>query len=121
EDERVRRGRLKSGMTTTLAALNELIPQISTGKALNEAHLEALRSSDFVARFNTAARTRAALSGKAGVSAALWVYPEVKLHEIVLFKAASTDADSHVRELTEERVHFPIPVTLHVIGARTTR
>ncbi|MGH7712808.1 MAG: hypothetical protein ACREOG_16075 [Gemmatimonadaceae bacterium] len=121
EKERVRHGRLKSGMTTTLAALNDLIPQISTGKGLNEAQLSALRSSDFVARFNTAARTRAALSGKAGVSAALWVYPEVKLHQVVLFKAASTDADSHVRELTEERVHFPIPVTLHVIGARTTQ
>ena len=121
EDERVRHGRLKSGMTTTLAALNELVPQISTGKGLNEAQLSALRSSDFVARFNTAARARAALSGKAGVSAALWVYPEVKLHQVVLFKAASTDADSHVRELTEERVPFPIPVTLHVIGARTTR
>ncbi len=121
EKERVRQGRLKSGMTTTLAALNELVPQISTGKPLNEAQLGALRSSDFVARFNAAARTRAALSGKDGVSAALWVYPEVKLHQVVLFKAASTDADSHVRELIEERVHFPIPVTLHVIGARTTR
>ena len=121
EKERVRHGRLRSGMTTTLAALNDLIPQISTGKGLNEPQLAALRSSDFVARFNTAARTRAALSGKAGVSAALWVYPEVKLHQIVLFKAASTDADSHVRELTEERVYFPIPVTLHVIGARTTQ
>ena len=45
----------------------------------------------------------------------------MKLHDVVLFKAASTDADSHVRELTEEHVHFPIPVTLHVIGARTTK
>jgi hypothetical protein len=40
---------------------------------------------------------------------------------VVLYKAASTDADSHVRELVEERVRFPIPVSLHVIGARTTR
>jgi hypothetical protein len=87
----------------------------------HEPQLSALGSSDFVGRFNTAARFHAALAGKAGVSAALWVYPEVKLHEIVLFKAASTDADSHVRELTEERVRFPIPVSIHVIGARTTR
>jgi hypothetical protein len=108
-------------MTTSLGALNALIPQISTGKPLSESQLTALRSSDFISRFNTAARFSAALSGRAGVSAAVWIYPEVKLHEVVLFKAASIDADSHVRELTEERVHFPIPVTLHVIGARTTR
>lgn len=119
--EKVKRGKLKAGMTTSLAALNALIPQISTGKPLPEAQIAALRSSDFVSRFNTAARFQAAVSGKPGVTAALWVYPEVSLHEVVLYKAASTDADSHVRELVEERVRFPIPVSLHVIGARTAR
>lgn len=119
-DGHAKRGRLKSGMTTSVGALNALIPLVSNGKPLPEAQLSALSSSDFVSRFNTAARFRAALSGKPGISGALWIYPEVKLHEVVLFKAASTDADSHVRELTEERVRFPIPVSIHVIGARTT-
>jgi hypothetical protein len=118
-DSHAKKGRLKSGMTTSVGA-STLIPLVSNGKPLPEAHLSALSSSDFVARFNTAARFRAALSGKPGVTGALWVYPEVKLHEVVLFKAASTDADSHVRELTEERVRFPIPVSVHVIGARST-
>ncbi len=118
---RVRRGRLSSGMSTSLAALNALIPQISTGKPLDEPQLKALGGSDFVSRFNTAARFNAGLSGKKGVSAALWVYPEMKMHEVVLLKAASTDADSHVRELVEERVFFPIPVSIHVIGARSTQ
>jgi hypothetical protein len=119
--DKVRKGRLRSGMTTSLGALNALIPLISNGTTLNEAKLAALRSSDFVSRFNVAARFHAPFSGKTGVSAALWVYPEVKLQQVVLFKAASTDADAHVRELTEERVPFPMPVTIHVIGARTTR
>ncbi len=121
DKEKVRKGRLRSGMNTSLGALNALIPLVSNGKPLNEAQLGALGSSDFVARFNSAARFNATLSGKAGLSAAIWIYPEVKLQQVVLFKAASTDADSHVRELTEERVPFPIPVTLHVIGARTTK
>lgn len=119
-ESQVRKGRLKSGFTCSLGSLNALVPQISNGKPLTESQLSALSSSDFVSRFNTAARFSAALSGKAGVSAAIWIYPEVKLHEVVLFKAASTDADSHVRELTEEKVRFPIPVSIHVIGARTT-
>jgi hypothetical protein len=121
EGEKVRKGRFRTGMTTSLGALNALLPLVSTGAPLAEAQLQALRSSDFVGRFNTAARFNASLQGKPGISGAVWVYPEVKLHEVVLFKAASTDADSHVRELTEERVHFPIPVTLHVIGARSTK
>ena len=116
-----KKGRLRSGMNTSLGALNALIPNISTGKPLPESQLAALASSDFVGRFNTAARFSATMSGKPGVSAALWIYPEMKLHEVVLLKAASTDADSHVRDLTEERVRFPIPVSLHLIGARTTR
>ncbi len=120
-DGHAKRGRIRSGMTTSLGALNALIPQISTGKALSEAQLGALASSDFVSRFNSAARFSARLAGKAGVSAALWIYPEVKLHQLVLFKAASTDADSHVRELVEERLHFPIPISVHVIGARSTQ
>ena len=119
--DRVRKGRLRSGMTTSLGALNALLPLISNGAPLPEAQLGALRSSDFVSRFNVAARFHAPLSGKAGVSAAVWVYPEVKVQQVVLFKAASTDADGHVRELTEARVPFPMPVTIHVIGARTTR
>ncbi|MGQ0648553.1 MAG: hypothetical protein ACT4P7_13390 [Gemmatimonadaceae bacterium] len=120
-DAHVKKGRLKSGLTISLGALNALIPLISNGAPLGAPQLSALHSSDFVSRFNTAARFSAALSGKPGVSAALWIYPEVKLHEVVLFKAASTDADSHVRELVEERVRFPIPVSIHVIGARSTR
>ncbi|MCC6318282.1 MAG: hypothetical protein IT361_11390 [Gemmatimonadaceae bacterium] len=117
---KVKRGRLRSGMTASLAALNALIPLVSTGKALGEAQLKALAGSDFVSRFHTAARFHGSLKGKAGVSATLWVYPEVKLHEVVLLKAASTDADAHVRELVEERVFFPVPVSIHVIGTRTT-
>jgi hypothetical protein len=121
DDERVKHGRLKSGMSTTLGVLNALVPHISDATPLNEAQLTALRSSDFVGRVNSAARFSAVLSGKPGTNGAIWVYPEVKLHEVVLYKAASADADSHVRELTEQRVRFPLPVTIHVIGARSTR
>ncbi|MEP7382129.1 MAG: hypothetical protein ABI910_10610 [Gemmatimonadota bacterium] len=119
--DKVRKGRLRSGMTTSLGALNALLPVISNAASLPADQLGALRSSDFVSRFNVAARFHAPFSGKAGISAALWVYPEVKVQQVVLFKAASTDADGHVRELTETRVPFPMPVTIHVIGARTTR
>jgi hypothetical protein len=120
-DGHVQKGRLQSGLKTSLGALNALLPQVSDAAPLGEAQLAALSSSDFIARFNSAARFHASLSGKPGVSAAIWVYPEVKLQQIVLLKAASTDADSHVRELTEERVRFPMPVSIHVIGARSTR
>ncbi len=119
--DKVRKGRLRSGMTTSLGALNALLPVISNAASLPANQLGALRSSDFVSRFNVAARFHAPFSGKPGISAALWVYPEVKVQQVVLFKAASTDADGHVRELTETRVPFPMPVTIHVIGARTTR
>ena len=119
--DRLQRTQLKSGMTTGVAILNGLIPQISTGRPLPEPQLAALRASDFVARFHTVARFNAALSGRPDTTAALWMYPEVKLHQVVLLKAAASDADGHVRELVEERVTFPIPVLMHVIGARSRK
>jgi hypothetical protein len=111
--------RLKSGMILSPYALNALIPQISEHPTLSEAHLDALRTPDFAARCGQAARTQARLRGRPGTSAALWVYPEVKMQRVVLQKAARVNDSGHVLGLAEESAHFPLPALVHVIGAAT--
>jgi hypothetical protein len=113
------RARLKSGMILSPYALNALIPQISEHPTLSEAHLDALRTPDFAARCGQAARTQARLRGRPGTSAALWVYPEVKMQRVVLQRAARVNDSGHVLELAEEAAHFPLPALVHVIGAAT--
>lgn len=112
-------GRLKTGMILSPYVLNRLIPQISGHPPLAEDRLEALRSPDFIDRFNQAARTRVKLKGRPGSSAALWNYPEVKLQRVILKKVQEVDGSGHVTAFTEEAVYFPMPVLVHFIGAKS--
>jgi len=113
-------GRLKTGFIATPAGLNQLIPLISTQPQLTGDELEALRSPDFQERFHQAARFKAELHGRPGTTAALWIYPEVKLQKAVLYEATKVGDDGQVREFAEHAIHVPVPVLLHYLGARTT-
>lgn len=114
-------GRLKSGLVASLSGLNRLLPQVSPHPALGGPELEALASPDFVRRFGQAARFRATFHGRPGQSAALWVYPVVKVHRVVLQRAERVDALGQVVQVAERSVFFPLPVLVHFIGARSPR
>ena len=118
--DRVTVARLKSGMIVGLASLNRILPLIAPAPALGEAELAALHAPDFVQRFNQAARFKASFHARPGATAALWIYPEMKLQQVVLLKAARTSGAGHVEDLTEHPVRFPMPALVHTIGARTT-
>jgi hypothetical protein len=119
EDRRVT-GRLKTGMELSPDELNRLIPRIAPGaQPLSSEELQALRSQDFVERFNQAARYQAKLRGRSGDSGALWVYPEFKLQRVVLQQVGQVNANGNVLNFVEHSVQFPMPALLHFIGART--
>ncbi len=118
--DRVTVARLKSGMIVSLTALNRLVPLIAAAPALSESELAALRSPDFVARFNQAARFKASFHARPGGTAALWIYPAMKLQQVVLLKASRSNGNGHVEALAEHPVRFPMPALIHTIGARTT-
>lgn len=118
--DRVLVARVKSGMIVSLASLNRLVPLIASAPALGEAELAALRSPDFVERFNQAARFKANFHARPGATVALWIYPVMKLQQIVLLQAATTSGTGHVTALSEHPVRFPMPALVHTIGARST-
>lgn len=110
-------GRLKTGLVLSPFALNRLLPSLSRHPMLKEAELDALRSPDFIDRFNHAARSKATFRGKAGESAALWIFPEMKIQKIVLKKAVQVNANGHVLDFADHPVHFPMPALVHFVGA----
>jgi len=112
-------GKLKSGMLLSPDSLSRLIPRLSGNRspALTEAQLAALRTSDFVDRFNQEAKTEVEFKGRRGESVALWVYPELKLCDVVLKRIAKVDEHGRVAALEEETVSFPMPAIIHFIGA----
>ena len=113
-------GKLKTGMELSVDELNELIPLLQPGPpALAEADLQALRSEDFAERFNQAARYRAAIRGRPGDLVAIWVYPELKMQQVVIAGVGEVDANGHVRSMVERRVPFPMPALVHFVGARS--
>jgi hypothetical protein len=112
-------GKLKSGMILSPDALSRLIPRLSGNRrpALSEAQLAALRTPDFVDRFNQEAKTEVEFKGRRGESAALWAYPELKLCEVVLKRVAKVNEHGHIEGLDEETVTFPLPAIVHFVGA----
>jgi hypothetical protein len=119
KDASRREGQLKAGMILSPDALNRLLPRLSNGdqRALPDAQLHALRTPDFIDRFNQAAKTQVDLKGRRGESAALWIYPEMKLREVVLKRIGNVNEHGHVQDFEEETVKFPMPAMVHFVGA----
>lgn len=109
-------GRMKTGLILSLNRLNELLPQCSEYPALSQAELSAFRSSETKSYFNYAARTSVEFIGHKQEAVALWVYPEVKLQQIILKQVTRMNANGQVLELTEHPVVFPMPAIAHFIG-----
>jgi hypothetical protein len=120
-DEKSRRheGKLKSGMILSPDALSKIISRVlgSADQPLSDAQLDALRTPDFVDRFNQTAKTQVDFKGRRGESAALWVYPEMKLRDVVLKKISNVNEYGHVQNFEEETVKFPMPAMVHFVGA----
>ncbi|MCU0567011.1 MAG: hypothetical protein MUF49_10485, partial [Oculatellaceae cyanobacterium Prado106] len=112
--------RLKSGLMTNPTQLNTLLGQISKQPPLEPAQLKALSAPEFQARFSHAARSQVEFEGSSGESVALWIYPEVKLQQVVLKKAMKVNKNGHITELSEQIVRFPMPAITHFIGVRAT-
>ncbi|OKH45562.1 hypothetical protein NIES2101_26280 [Calothrix sp. HK-06] len=119
EDLAGRKSRLKSGLIMAPYVLNELLGQISQHPRLSSGELSALMAPEFRKRFNYAARTQVKFQGRSRDTVALWIYPEVKLQQIILKRAENTNAHGHVLGLREHPVYFPMPATAHFIGVST--
>jgi hypothetical protein len=114
-----RKSRLKSGLIVSPYGLNELMGKLGKHPQLSEAELAALVSSEFKSRFSHAARTEVKFSGKPRQTAALWVYPELKLQQVFLKQVDRMNENGHVRSLKEHPVYFPLPSIAHFIGVNT--
>jgi hypothetical protein len=112
---------LKTGLAVSSDALSRLASSLEPGPSLDASQLDALRAPDFRARFAQGALTRLTLRGRAGERAAVWVFPEVKMHDVVLKHADAVADDGQVTAFGETVVRFPLMALAHVVGARTAR
>jgi hypothetical protein len=109
-------GTLRSGLVASAFALNKLMTRVANEAPLTPDELAALSTREFTDRFSQAARTQVSFRGRPGDSAALWVYPEVKVQQVVLREATEVNPAGHVLRFAEHRVPFPFFVLAHFIG-----
>ena len=76
-------GKLKTGLICSPYILNQLLGNISNYSPLESAQLTALLSSEFKEYFHYAARTQIEFNGDIGDTVALWVYPEMKIQNMI--------------------------------------
>jgi len=111
-------GTLRSGLVLGLYALNKLLARTAHPQ-LGEEHLRALATPEFVERFSQSAKASVSMRGRDGESAGLWVYPEMRLPELVLAEARDVNEFGQVLGFGERRVRFPVPALAHFIGVRS--
>lgn len=109
-------GTLRSGLAASGFVLNRLLSRISKDPPLGTEELAALSTGEFVDRFSQAARTQVTFRGRPGDSAALWIYPEVKVQHVVLQEAVEAGPGGNVVRFAEHPVSFPFFVLAHFIG-----
>jgi len=112
-------GRMKAGIELSLAELNKLLPLWNGEAVLDREKLEALKSGDFVKNNSGEFHYNFKLKGRAAERGMIWVIPVFKLFECVLGNAAKIDDTGQVTAMSEEKVHFPLPVSARVIGLKS--
>ncbi|XOV68335.1 MAG: hypothetical protein ACFHU9_04000 [Fluviicola sp.] len=111
-------GKMKSGLILSPEVLNDLLPTIG-GESLSIDQLEALKTDAFIKQQHRAARSGLKYKGRDGEAAALWVYPEMVLREIILKKTANITPYGTIAGFEEEKVVFPIPELAHFVGVQS--
>ena len=112
-------GRMKSGIELSLTELNKLLPLWNGETVLEQEKLEALQSGDFVKNNSGEFRYNLKLKGRAAERGMIWIIPVFKLFECVLGTIAKIDDGGQVTAMSEEKIHFPLPVAGRVIGLKS--
>lgn len=112
-------GKLKSGLEVSPVELNKLIPMISKYPVLTEPQLSAFKTDDLQRKFNLEAKATLELRGLKHEAGAVWTFPEVAMHKVILSKATRTNETGQVTEITDEEVYFPFLNSIHFAGIKT--
>lgn len=111
-------GKLKTGMILSPSSLAGLAAQLAEYPPLEEAEVRAMHAESFREQVSRVARFKTDVSGLAGDSVALWVYPEVQYKALYLKKVQATNQNGRVTQLGAHRVFVPVPVSIHYIGTK---
>jgi hypothetical protein len=113
------RGTISTGLEVAIAELSRLLRRL-TGESLTSDVMTALADESFAAVFGRAARTRVSVRGRRGGQSAIWVWPEVKVHDVTF------QVPDEISPLTGQILSFtpfvaavPVPTIAHVVTTKS--
>lgn len=113
-------GRMKGGVELSILELNKLLPLWDGETALEGDRLAALRTDALAAANDGELVYNLKLKGKAAERGMIWMVPVLRLFELTLSTVARTDDTGQVANVTDEKVRFPLPVSVRIIGVRSS-
>lgn len=112
-------GKMKAGIELSLAEVNKLAVLFDKAAPLDPERFAVINTALF-ARQNSSDLTHPLkLKGRARERGAIWIVPIFRLFELTLGTAQSVDAGGQVVSVGEEKVKFPLPVSVRAIGLKS--
>lgn len=112
-------GRLRSGLDVSVASLSRLAQQLGA-EPFDDDTLRALDDPAFRAVFDRTAGCEVSLHGRRHSRMAVWVWPEVKLHDVFLRTPGDiSPTTGQVLSFETRPVQVPIPALAHVLTTRS--
>jgi hypothetical protein len=112
-------GTLRAGLKVSLSSLSRLAQRM-TGDSFDDATMRALTDPGFAAAFDRVATCSVDLHARRGARMAIWVWPEVKLHDVFLHHPADVSPTTgQVLTFDTSRVKVPVPALAHVVTTRS--
>jgi hypothetical protein len=112
-------GTLRSGLEVSLASLSRLAQRMA-GDSFDDATMRALADPGFAEAFDRVATCSVDLHARRGARVAIWVWPEVKLHQVFLRRPADVSPTTgQVLTFDTSPVKVPVPALAHVVTTRS--
>lgn len=112
-------GSLHAGLGVTLASLSQLAERLD-GNGFDDDTMRALSDPAFREAFNRTATCQVSLHGRRHARLAIWVWPEVKLHDVFLRTPGDiSPTTGQVLSFETNPVKVPIPALAHVLTTRS--
>ena len=113
-------GRLGAGLDVSVASLSRLAQRLDADP-FDDDTLRALDDPAFRAAFDRTAGCEVSLHGRRHSRMAVWVWPEVKLHEVFLRTPGQVSPTTgQVLSFETRPVRVPIPALAHVLTTRSS-
>jgi hypothetical protein len=112
-------GNLQTGLDVSLSSLSRLAESIG-GSSFDEDTMQALADPAFREVFERTATCQLSLQGRRYARTAIWVWPEVKLHNVYLrVPGGVSSTTGQVLSFETRPVQVPIPGLVHVLTTRS--